>query len=94
MALHQHQLFLELLGVRRDTGTGHIVPTQLLLLVVCVPMENGGRLVLGHVELEELFQFVAELGGPLFRAKRSEGRMLQWILNVGQGVKLEELASA
>ena len=56
-------------------------------------MEDRWSLIFWHIEFQELLELVSQLCGPLFGTKRSEGRVLQRILDVGKGVKLEELAS-
>ena len=63
-----------------------------LLLEVGVPVEDLRRSVLVHVGLEELFQFVSQIGSPLLRANVSKSWMIQRALDVGQSIVLQELA--
>ena len=96
MSLNHHKSFLNLFKIGISSTLVHvIVPLEThLLFKMSVPVENLRTLVLWDIHLQEFFQFVSQLSGPLFGAVLAERWMLKWILHIWECVELQEFRSA
>ena len=80
LSLQQNYLLLQLVLI--STLSPWTI-THRFLVVVCVPIKQLRWCILWHVELQEFFQFVSELGRPLLGTKCFECVMLERVLHVG-----------